>query len=55
MENKSKRGWSWAYKKIWGLHCSKFTSAYRATRYALLGDTGTFYSKVSWQKIRIYR
>ena len=55
MHTKTKRGWLWAYRKIRGLQCSRFTAAYRATRYVLRNDTGTFHSTLTWQKIRIYR
>ncbi len=55
MNNSTKHGWSWAYSKIRGLQCSPLASVYRATLYVMRGDTGTFHSDVSWQKIRIRR
>ena len=50
-----KRDWMWAYRKMRSLLCSRLTSAYRATLYAIRGDTGTFYNSRTWQKIRIRR
>ncbi|WP_300731078.1 hypothetical protein [Pseudomonas sp.] len=55
MSSSTKRGWKWAYQKIRSLQCSRLCSLYRATRFAIKGDTGTFHNPVSWQKIRIRR
>ena len=55
MSKTLKRGWAWAYYKMRELYCSRLTAGYRATRYALLGDTGTFYNDLTGRKIRIYR
>ncbi|NBA98180.1 hypothetical protein [Pseudomonas sp. R5(2019)] len=49
------RGWLWAYRKIRGLDCSVITAFYRATLFVWRGDTGSFTSDRSWQKIRIKR
>ncbi len=48
-------GWMWAYRKMRSLLCPPLSSAYRATLYALRGDTGTFYNNRTYQKIRIRR
>ena len=55
MGNPPKHGWTWAYRKLRGLHCSRFTALYRATLYAVRGDTGTLTSNDNWQKIRLRR
>ena len=55
MSTVTKRGWKWAYRKMRSLLCSRLTSAYRATLYAIRGDTGAFYNSRTWQKIRIRR
>jgi hypothetical protein len=55
MNNINKHGWKWAYRKIRGLHCTRLSAIYRATLYSIRGDTGSFISEDSWQKIRIRR
>ena len=55
MSTASKRGWMWAYRKIRDLHCSRLTAIYRATLYAVRGDTGTFPSTLTQRKIHIRR
>jgi len=55
MAKVSKRGWGWAYRKLRDLHCSRLSSFYRATLYAIRGDTGTFRCDLTWQKIRLHR
>jgi hypothetical protein len=55
MSSANKHGWKWAYHKLRGLHCSRPTALYRATRFIFWGDTGTFISEDNWQKIRLRR
>jgi hypothetical protein len=55
MENKSKHGWKWAYRKLRGLHCSRVTAVLGATLYLVRGDTGSLMSQDKWQKIRLKR
>ncbi len=55
MSQTPKRGWNWAYRKIRELHCSRSIALYRATLYAIRGDTRTFISDATWRKIRIRR
>lgn len=55
MSNAPKHGWTWAYRKLRGLHCSRITALYRATLYFVRGDTGTLTSADNWQKIRLRR
>jgi len=44
MTESEKREWRWAYAKIRSLYCNRFTAAYRATLFALRGDSGRFMS-----------
>ena len=55
MGHTPKHGWTWAYQKLRGLHCSRLTALYRATLYSVRGDTGTLTSNDNWQKIRLRR
>ena len=55
MRDTTKHGWTWAYQKIRGRHCTRLTALYRATLYAVRGDTGAFFSEDTSQKIRIRR
>ena len=48
-----KKSWRWAYQKIRSYHVSRLPAAYRATRFHLLGDTGTFTSHGGFRKSRI--
>ncbi len=51
----NRHGWVWVYKKIRRFGFSRFTACYRATRYFLTGDTGTFRFKNGWEKFRFRR
>ncbi|WP_193073526.1 hypothetical protein [Pseudomonas sp. FME51] len=51
--NDSKRGWNWAYHKVRSYHVSRFQACYRATRFWLFGDTGSFISHGGFRKSRI--
>lgn len=53
--NQSKRGWAWAYRKVRGWHVSSLQAIYRASRFALTGDTGSFASHGGWRKSRLTR
>jgi hypothetical protein len=55
MSETPKHGWTWAYRKLRGLHCNRITAFYRATLYFVRGDTGTVTSEDLWQKIRLRR
>ena len=55
MSASTKRGWTWAYRKMRDLHCSRSSALYRATRFWLRGDTGTFVCELTHKKIRINR
>ena len=50
-----KRGWSWAYTKVRGLYCNPFIAIYRATLFALRGDTGRFWSHGGTMQSRLRR
>tara|TARA_Y100000782_G_scaffold33816_1_gene37783 strand:- start:4302 stop:4466 length:165 start_codon:yes stop_codon:yes gene_type:complete len=54
MDNR-KRGWLWAYKKTRSYHTSKAQAFYRATRFWIMGDTGSFVSHGGFRKTRIRR
>jgi hypothetical protein len=54
-KNTNRKGWVWAYKKIRRFGFSRSTAFYRASRYVLLGDTGTFKYKNGWEKFRFRR
>jgi len=47
------RSWRWAYQKIRSYHVSRLRAIYRATRFWLLGDTGSFTSHGGFRKSRI--
>ena len=49
---RSTRRWSWAYHKIRSLECGRLTAVWRATRFALFGSTGRFFSRHGWTKLR---
>ncbi|TWR61182.1 hypothetical protein FIV41_08970 [Pseudomonas marginalis] len=51
----NRHGWVWVYKRIRRLGFSRFTACYRASLYALRGDTGTFRFKNGWEKFRFRR
>ncbi len=51
--SKSKRSWSWAYHKARSYHVSRLQACYRATRFWLLGDTGSFVTHGGFRKSRI--
>lgn len=53
--SQGERGWAWAYGKVRGYHVSALQAFYRATRFKLIGDTGTFSSHGGWRKSRITR
>jgi len=53
--NQPERGWSWAYSKTRSYHTSKLQALYRATRYWVTGDTGSFISHGGFRKSRIRR
>ena len=48
MNSKSRHGWTWVYRKLCGLHCSRRTVLYRATLYYFCGDIGTLKSQDNW-------
>lgn len=45
--------WKWAYHKIRGLDCSMPKAAWRATRFALFGNSGRFFSSRGWTKLKV--
>ncbi|OKA27113.1 hypothetical protein BOH74_04825 [Pseudomonas versuta] len=55
MNDTTKHGWTWAYRKIRGLQCSRVSSIYRASLYVIRGDSGTFFNDATLHKIRIHR
>lgn len=48
-----KRSWRWAYHKVRSYHVSWLPAAYRATRFYLFGDTGSFTSHGGFRTSRI--
>lgn len=50
-----KKGWIWAYRKARSYHVTVSQAFYRATRYWLLGDTGSFTTHGGFRKSRIRR
>lgn len=46
------RHWRWAYRKARQFGCSKPAAAWRATRFALFGDSGRFLSHRGWTCLR---
>jgi hypothetical protein len=55
MKKFEKRGWRWAYTKVRSLYCSRLTAIYRATLFALRGDTGRFWSHSGMMQSRLKR
>ena len=55
MKKIEKRGWRWAYAKVRSLYCSRLTAIYRATLFALRGDTGRFWSHSGMMQSRLKR
>lgn len=53
--DQNRRGWVWAYRKVRGWHVSGFQAFYRATRFAITGDSGSFHSHGGWRKSRLTR
>jgi hypothetical protein len=53
--DQDRRGWLWAYRKLRGWHVSAVQATYRASRYILTGDTGSFPSHGGWRKSRLTR
>lgn len=51
--NNREKSWRWAYEKIRSYHVSPLQAAYRATRFWLTGDTGSFTSHGGFRKSRI--
>lgn len=51
----TKRGWNWAFKKARSYHVSAMQACYRATRFWLTGDTGSFVTHGGFRKSRIKR
>ncbi|WP_185268980.1 hypothetical protein [Halopseudomonas xiamenensis] len=49
----SRRSWGWAYQKVRSYHVSPLKACYRATRFWLFGDTGSFTSHGGFRKSRI--
>lgn len=47
------RKWKWAYRKIRTLHCSSMTAIWRATRFAMLGETGYFFTSKGRTKLKV--
>lgn len=50
-----KRGWLWVYRKARSYHVSGVQAFYRATRFCLTGDTGSFATHGGFRKSRIRR
>lgn len=46
------RKWRWAYRKVRTMDCGRSTAIWRATRFALTGDTGRFISSRGWSKLK---
>ena len=55
MKKTEKRGWRWAYTKVRSLYCGRLTAIYRATLFALRGDTGRFWSHSGMIQSRLKR
>lgn len=51
----SSRGWSWAYSKARSYHVSRVTAFFRASRFWITGDTGSFTTHGGFRKSRIRR
>ncbi|WP_177424227.1 hypothetical protein [Pseudomonas sp. MYb185] len=49
----SRQSWGWAYRKVRSYHVSPLKACYRATRFWLFGDTGSFTSHGGFRKSRI--
>lgn len=47
------RRWKWAFCKIRAMDCGWLTAIWRATRFALLGNTGRFFGSRGWTKLKI--
>ncbi len=45
--------WKWAYRKIRSLGCRSASSAWHATRFALFGSSGRFFSSRGWTKLKV--
>ncbi|MBV2132743.1 hypothetical protein KRX52_08000 [Pseudomonas sp. MAP12] len=45
--------WKWAYRKIHSMDCSMIKAAWRATRFALFGNSGRFLSSRGWTKLKV--
>lgn len=50
-----KRGWLWVYRKARSYHVNRLQAWYRATRFWLTGDTGSFPTHGGFRKSRIRR
>ncbi|CAD5376165.1 conserved hypothetical protein [Pseudomonas sp. OF001] len=47
------RQWRWAFHKVRSLEAGLCCAAWRATRFALLGDSGRFYTNSrGWTRLR---
>jgi len=55
MSAPAKHDWKWAFCKMRKIRCSFISAFYRATLYALRGDTGRFVCRKAHMKIRISR
>lgn len=44
--------WRWAFNKARSLEAGLPTALWRATRFALCGDSGRFYSNRGWTRLR---
>lgn len=44
--------WRWAYRKIRAMDCGRLTAIWRATLFALTGNSGRFFSSRGWSKLK---
>lgn len=47
------RRWKWAYRKIRSMNCGRLTASWHATRFAIFGETGRFFSSQGWSKLKL--
>lgn len=55
MSGTGKHDWKWAFRKMRKMRCSFVSAFYRATLYAIYGDTGRFVCRKAHMIIRISR
>ncbi|SDR69655.1 hypothetical protein SAMN05216421_0047 [Halopseudomonas xinjiangensis] len=53
--DENKRGWLWVYRKARSYHVTGLQAFYRATRFWITGDTGSFPTHGGFRKSRIRR